>query len=54
MFLQTNKDTVDDNELFSHFVLLFTQQTVKVAVISGYDGGYDEYLKPFLSSIRFK
>ena len=53
-FVQTKKYTVDENELFWHFVLLFDKQTGKVAVISSYDGGYDEYLKPFLSSIRFK
>ena len=27
--------------------------TGKVAVVSTYDGGYDEYLKSFLSTIRF-
>ena len=53
-FVQTKKYTVDENVLFWHFVLLFDKQTGKVAVISSYDGGYDEYLKPFLSSIRFK
>ena len=52
--VQTKKYIVDENVLFWHFVLLFDKQTGKVAVISSYDGGYDEYLKPFLSSIRFK
>ena len=53
-FVQTKKYKVDENEIYWHFVLLFDKQTGKVAVVSSYDGGYDDYLKPFLSSIRFK
>ena len=52
-FIQTRKYNVDENDIFWHFVLLFDKPTGKVAVVSTYDGGYDEYLKSFMSTIRF-
>ena len=53
-FIKTIKYNVDGNETFWRFVLLFDKTTGKVAVVSCYDGGYDEYLEPFLSTIRFQ
>lgn len=53
-YIKTKKYDVNGSDIFWHFVLLFDKSTGKVAVVSSYDGGYDEYLKPFLSSIRFK
>ena len=52
-FIQTRKYNVDEIDIFWHFVLLFDKSTGKVAVVSTYDGGYDEYLKSFISTIRF-
>jgi hypothetical protein len=48
------KYDVDGNDMFWRFVLMFDNVTGKVAVASCYDGGYDDYLEPFLSTIRFQ
>ena len=53
-FIKTIKYNVDGNETYWRFVLMFDTTTGKVAVVSCYDGGYDEYLEPFLSTIRFQ
>ena len=53
-FIKTMKYDVDGNEAYWRFVLMFDTTTGKVAVVSCYDGGYDEYLEPFLSTIRFQ
>ena len=53
-FIKTMKYDVDGNDMFWRFVLMFDNVTGKVAVASCYDGGYDDYLEPFLSTIRFQ
>ena len=53
-FIKTMKYDVDGNDMFWRFVLMFDNVTGKVAVASCYDGGFDDYLEPFLSTIRFQ
>ena len=53
-YYAVKKYTIDDRELFWRFIMIFDLETGKVCLISSYDGGYEEYMKDLLNSIRFK
>ena len=53
-FIKSTKYELEQGELFWRFVMMFDSTTGKVAVVSSFDGGYDDYLKSFLSTIRFQ
>lgn len=53
-FIKSTKYELEQGELFWRFAMMFDCTTGKVAVISSFDGGYDDYLKSFLSTIRFQ
>ena len=53
-YYAVKKYTIDDSELFWRFIMMFDYETGKACLISSYDGGYEEYLKELINSIRFK
>lgn len=52
-FYKVTKYTIDDNDYFWRFAMLFDKDSRKVCVISCYDTEYDGYLQDFLSCIKF-
>lgn len=40
--------------IYWRFHMIFDSQTTKACLISSYDRGNDEYMKPLIKSIRFK
>lgn len=59
-YAQTKRETVkkyklnNGSTIYWRFLMLFDHKTTKACLISSYDRGNDEYLKPLINSILFK